>query len=128
MYTAMLGAHGGFAFLAMILTLGWAALVLVAPKPVPATGPSPLQRGVYGGAMGMTGLVGLLGLVMVMMGNWAGAGFAWVGLMLVVLHAVAGARSRRALASGAKSRATVLAALQVLTLLLSWWLMVAKPF
>ena len=93
MYAILLKAHVGLAVLALALTLGWAAIVAAT-----TAAPGRSSRLVYIGAMASTGLVGVTGLIAAFAGGFATMAFPWIGLVAVVGHAVAGARSRRSLA------------------------------
>lgn len=126
MYAALFGAHHGFAMLGVLLTLAWAALA-----PLPAGSPlaRPLfRRTAYIGAMATTGLSGITGLVLIWLGGWLTFVFPWLGLAGVALHGVAGVRSRKALAAGAKRELLAALTVQILTLLVIYWLMMEKPF
>ena len=70
MYAMLLNAHVGLAVLALVLTLGWAAVV------VATTGaPGRLSRTVYIGAMASTGLAGVTGVVLALAGGFATMAF-----------------------------------------------------
>ena len=123
MYAMLLKSHAGLAGLALLLTLGWAAFVIVAKA---SSGRS--SRLVYIGAIASTGLVGLTGIILAFAGGFATSAFPWVGLVAVAGHGVAGARSRRFLAADRKGAAIAVAALQVVLLLVAYGVMTAKPF
>jgi hypothetical protein len=123
MYALLLMSHAGLAVLALLLTLGWAALVVAG-----SVGPSRWSRPVYSGAMASTGLVGVTGLILAFAGGFAKMAFPWIGLVAVVGHALAGARSRRFLAADRKGAAIAAVALQVALLLVAYGVMSAKPF
>ena len=123
MYALLLKAHVGVAVLALLLTLGWGAIVVAT-----AAGPSRSSRLVYIGAMASTGLTGVTGVIAAFAGGFATMAFPWIGLVAVAGHGVAGARSRRFLAADRKSAAIAAAALQVALLLVAYGVMTAKPF
>lgn len=126
MYAAFFGAHHGFAMLGLLFTFVWAAL---APLPAGSALARPIiRRSAYIGAMATTGLSGVTGLVVMWLGGWLTFLFPWIGLAGVALHGVAGVRSRKALAAGAKGTLLAALAVQVLTLLVVYWLMMEKPF
>jgi len=123
MYAILLNAHIGLAVLALLLTLGWAAIVVAA-----SAGPGRSSRLVYIGAMASTGLVGVTGVIAAFAGGFAAMAFPWIGLVAVVGHALAGVRSRRFLAADRKGAAIGAAALQVVLLLVAYAAMTARPF
>ncbi len=123
MYAMLLTAHVGLAVLAVLLTLGWAAIVVA-----PSAGPGRPSRLVYIGAMASTGLVGVTGLIAAFAGGFATMAFPWIGLVAIAGHGFAGVRSRRFLAADRKSAAIGAAALQVVLLLVAYGVMTAKPF
>ncbi len=123
MYGLLLMSHMGLAVLALLLTLGWAALVVAAKA-----GPGRSSRPVYVGAMASTGLAGVTGVVLAFAGGFATMAFPWIGLVAVAGHGFAGARSRRFLAAARQGAATAAAALQVVLLLVAYGVMTTKPF
>ncbi|MGA2492607.1 MAG: hypothetical protein ABSF67_06605 [Roseiarcus sp.] len=123
MYALLLKAHVGLAVLALVLTLGWGAIVVAA-----TAGPGRSPRLVYIGAMASTGLVGVTGVIAAFAGGFATMAFPWIGLVAVAGHGFAGARSRRSLAADRKRAAIAAAALQAALLLVAYGVMTAKPF
>jgi hypothetical protein len=119
----LLKAHVGLAVLALVLTLGWGAIVVAA-----TAGPGRSPRLVYIGAMASTGLVGVTGVIAAFAGGFATMAFPWIGLVAVAGHGFAGARSRRSLAADRKRAAIAAAALQAALLLVAYGVMTAKPF
>jgi hypothetical protein len=118
MYATLVQAHVGLAVLALVLTLGWAAIVVAT-----TAAPGRSFRLVYIGAMASTGLVGVTGLIAAFAGGFATMAFPWIGLVAVVGHAVAGARCRRSLAADRRGAAIAAAALQVVLLLVAYGVM-----
>ena len=123
MYALLLNAHVGLAVLALLLTLGWGAFVVAAKA-----APGRWSRLAYVGAMASTGLVGVTGVIAAFAGGFATMAFPWIGLVAVVGHGVAGARSRRLLVGNRKAAAIAAAASQVALLLVAYGVMTAKPF
>ncbi|WP_312477752.1 hypothetical protein [Stutzerimonas nitrititolerans] len=128
MYELFNHGHQGLAMLSLLLTLGWATVVLFAPRP--SAGLGGVQRLFYIGAMAVTGLAGVSGLVLVAlaMGAWLALLFPWLGLVAVAGHGFAGVRSRKALVAGNKSTAVVAVVVQILLLVAAYGLMSVKPF
>jgi len=128
MYELFNHGHKGLAMLALLLTLGWAAVALFTPHA--AVGLGRMQRLLYIGAMAVTGLAGVSGLVLVAlaMGAWLALLFPWLGLVAVAGHGFAGVRSRKALVADNKSTAVVAVVLQILLLVAAYGLMTVKPF
>ncbi|HJE28464.1 MAG TPA: hypothetical protein K8U95_04660 [Pseudomonas nitrititolerans] len=128
MYELFNHGHQGLAMLSLLLTLGWAAVVLFAPRP--SAGLGGMQRLFYIGAMAVTGLAGVSGLVLVAlaMGAWLALLFPWLGLVAVAGHGFAGVRSRKALVAGNKATAVVAVVVQILLLVGAYGLMTVKPF
>lgn len=125
MYHVFNHAHQGLAMLSVLLTIGWAAVVLFAPR-VPDLGR--VQRLVYVGAMASTGLAGLSGLVLVALeSGWLTMLFPWLGLAAVAGHGICGKRSRKALVAQSRVPALALVALQLLLLIAAYGLMTVKP-
>ncbi|MBO0661120.1 hypothetical protein LQ948_00905 [Jiella sp. MQZ9-1] len=128
MYETLIKAHGGLAMLAVLLSLGWTGVALAGPSGAAGmvTG---IRKVVYIGAVAVTSLVGLLGLVLVgLRPDWAGSAFTWIGLATLVFYPILGARSRRAHAAGQKGAAIGLSVAMLLLLLVTYWVMMAKPF
>jgi hypothetical protein len=123
MYAILLNAHIGLAVLALLLTLGWAAIVVAA-----SAGPGRSSRVVYIGAMASTGLVGVTGVIAAFAGGFATMAFPWIGLVAIAGHGLAGVRSRRYLAADRKRAAIGAAALQVVLLLVAYGVMTARLF
>lgn len=123
MYALLLMSHMGLAALALLLTLGWAALVVAAKA-----GRARSTRAVYVGAMASTGLTGVTGLVLAFAGGFATMAFPWIGLVAVVGHGFAGRRSRGFLAADRRGAAVGAVALQAILLLVAYGAMTAKPF
>lgn len=127
MYTMFNHSHQGLALLALLLTLGWAAVVLMAPRTTQSLGR--MQRLCYIGAMAATGLAGITGLMLVLLqSTWMSLLFPWLGLVAVVGHGIAGARSRKALIAGNRALAIVAVVVQILLLVAAYGLMTVKPF
>lgn len=126
MYTILAQSHSGLASLALLFTIAWAVVVALAPAGLTALGG--FRKVVYIGAMAITGLVGLTGLVMMVMGSWYAFGFIWIGLLAVILHGLAGVRSRKAIVAGAKTRAVGMAVAEVAFLVIAYGLMTVRPF
>lgn len=126
MYNIFNEAHRGLAILSLLLTLGWAGLLLAARQPMAELARP--HRLVYAGAMASTGLVGITGIVVTAMGPWMATLFPWLGLVAVAGHGVAGARSRRALVAGDRTSALVAAGVQIVLLAAAYGLMTVKPF
>ena len=128
MYELFNHAHKGLAMLSVLLTIGWAGVVLFAPRA--AAGLVRTQRMVYVGAMASTGLTGVSGLVIVALalGAWLVMLFPWLGVLAVVGHGIAGVRSRKALVAGNRAGALVAVVLQILFLVAAYGLMTVKPF
>ena len=127
MYTMFNHSHQGLALLALLLTLGWAAVVLLAPRTTQPLGR--MQRLCYIGAMAATGLAGLTGLLLVLLqSSWMTLLFPWLGLVAVVGNGIAGARSRKALIAGNRALAIVAVVVQILLLVAAYGLMTVKPF
>src|SRR5690606_1761170 len=128
MYEMFNHGHQGLALLSLLLTLGWAAVVLFAPRPTANL--VGMQRLFYIGAMAATGLAGVSGLVLVAlaMGTWLALLFPWLGLVAVAAHGFAGVRSRKALVAGNKGMAVVAVVVQILLLVAAYGLMTVKPF
>ena len=127
MYTMFNHSHQGLALLSLLLTLGWAAMVLLAPRTVATLGRP--QRLCYIGAMATTGLVGVTGLLLgLLQGSWMTMLFPWLGLAAVIGHGIAGVRSRKTLIAGQKAAAVVAVIVQVLLLVAAYGLMTVKPF
>ncbi|WP_454858877.1 hypothetical protein [Rhizobium binxianense] len=127
MYEMLNEVHRGFAILAVILTLCWAGMVLMAQK-IRTIELGRVQRLVYVGATAFTGLVGVTGLAAMVIGQWLAMVFPWVGLLAVVGHGVAGSHSRKALAAGNKRAALTGAFVQFALLIFTYGLMTVKPF
>jgi len=123
MYLMLVKGHVGLAVLALALTLAWAAIVVAAKA-----GPGRSSRLIYIGAMASTGLVGVTGVIAAVAGGFVTMAFPWIGLVAVVGHGFAGARSRRSLAADRKGAAIGAAALQVVLLLVAYGVMTAKLF
>lgn len=122
MYAILLKAHIGLAVLALLLTLGWAALVAA------SAGRGRSSRLVYIGAMASTGLVGVTGVIAAFAGGFATMAFPWIGLVAIAGHGFAGARSRRYLAADRQRAAIGAVALQVVLLLVAYGVMTARLF
>ena len=123
MYATLLKSHVGLAVLALLSTLGWAAIVVLAKS-----APGRSSRLAYIGAIASTGLAGVTGVVLAFAGGFATMAFPWIGLVAVAGHGLAGARSRRFVAADRKGAAIAAAALQVVLLLVAYGVMTAKPF
>jgi len=124
MYTMFNHSHQGLALLSLLLTIGWAVMVMIAPRTTTTLGRT--QRLFYIGAMAATGLAGLTGLALV--GAWMTLLFPWLGLVAVAGHGFAGVRSRKALVAGNKGTAVVAVVVQILLLVATYGLMTVKPF
>ena len=123
MYALLVKGHVGLAVLALLFTLGWAALVVAA-----TAGPRRSSRLVYIGAMASTGLAGVTGVILAFAGGFATMAFPWIGLVAVAGHGFAGARSRRYLGVDRKGAAIGAAVLQLVLLLVAYGVMTAKHF
>jgi len=127
MYKLFNHGHQGLAMLSLLLTIGWAVVVLLAPRVTAALGRT--QRLFYIGAMVATGLAGVSGLVLVLLqSSWMALLFPWLGLVAVAGHGFAGARSRKALLAGKKPVAIAAVVVQILLLIAAYGLMTVKPF
>ncbi|TFF21620.1 hypothetical protein E3C22_13050 [Jiella endophytica] len=128
MYEILVKAHGGLAMLALLASLGWTGVTLAAPSGAVTT-VGGLRKVVYVAAVAITSLVGLIGLVLVGFNpDWAGHAFTWVGLAVLVLYPICGAKSRRAFANGKKGTAIGLSIAMLALVAVAYALMVAKPF
>lgn len=119
-------AHSGLAMLSLIATIFWAISVYVGQAGTKAYGS--FQKISYISAMATTGLTGIIGLIATLMGPFMATFFPWIGLAVIALHGVLGARSRKAYVINDASPALTLAVLQVVCLIVVYYLMVAKPF
>lgn len=127
MYTMFNHSHQGLALLSLLLTLGWAGVVMFAPQGLGGLGG--VRRLCYVGAMALTGLVGVTGLLLMLVNSaWMSLLFPWLGLAAVVVHGFAGVRSRKALLAGNKGTAVVAVIVQILLLVAAYGLMTVKPF
>ncbi|MEW5422412.1 hypothetical protein [Amorphus sp. 3PC139-8] len=126
MYMVINEAHTGLAPLALLFTIAWALVAATVPAGFSALGG--WRKSVYIAAMAVTGLVGLTGLIVTVMGSWYTAGFVWIGLIAVILHGIAGVRSRKAAVAGAKGRAVSMAVAQIIFLVIAYGLMTVRPF
>lgn len=128
MYKLFNHGHQGLALLSLLLTIGWAVVVLFTPRITAALGRT--QRLFYIGSMAATGLAGVTGLVLVALatGSWLALLFPWLGLVAVAGHGFAGVRSRKALLAGNKTVAVVAVVVQILLLVAAYGLMTVKPF
>lgn len=117
-------AHKGLAYLSLLLSLAWIAVVLTAN---PASKPTPAARIVYAACMASTGLLALAGLWLVYVGGWLGTAFPWIGFIVVAFYSFVGAISRRALAGGRKTEALTGSAVMLALLLFAYAIMVMKP-
>lgn len=118
------GAHKGFAYLSLLLSVAWIVVVLTAN---PAAGVPRPARIVYAAGMASTGLLALAGLWLVFAGGWLGVAFPWIGFIAVALYAFVGAISRRALAAGRKAEALTGSVVMLIVLLFGYAFMVWKP-
>ena len=127
MYTMFNHSHQGLALLSLLLTIGWAGVVMFAPQGLGTLGGA--RRLCYIGAMALTGLAGVSGLMLMLLnGVWMTLLFPWLGLLAVVIHGIAGVRSRKALLAGNKGTAVVAVVVQILLLVATYGLMTVKPF
>lgn len=125
-YIYLIQLHKGVSMLALVLTLGWMFVVSAAPnRPQSLEG---ARRLIYIGAAVATGLVGLGGLILTMAGPWVSAVFPWVGMAAVIVHIIVGTRARNALSIGNRTRARLLARVQIAALAAGYGFMVTKPF
>ena len=123
MYALLVKGHVGLAVLALVLTLGWGAIVVAT-----TAGPGRSSRLIYVGAMASTGLAGVTGVILAFAGGFVTMAFPWIGLVVVAGHGFAGARSRRYLAADRRPAAIAAAALQAALLLVAYGVMTAKLF
>ncbi|MDQ0316962.1 hypothetical protein [Amorphus orientalis] len=126
MYTMFNEAHTGLAQLALLFTVAWAVVAATVPAGISEI--RGWRKSIYIAAMAVTGVVGLSGLVIMVMGSWYAFGFVWLGLLAIVLHGLAGTRSRKAAVAGAKGRAVGMAAAQIVFLVVAYGLMTVRPF
>jgi len=118
------GAHKGLAYLSLLLSLAWIAVVLTAN---PATGVTRPARIVYAAGMASTGLLAIAGLALLVVGPWLGTAFPWIGLIVVALYAFVGAISRRSLQAGNKTEAATGSVVMLILLVFGYGMMVWKP-
>ncbi|HIE1388023.1 TPA: hypothetical protein ACXJSN_003248 [Pseudomonas aeruginosa] len=128
MYIALKHSHLLTAVLSLLLTVAWSFLAWNGGKGDPA-GPSGGKKATYIAHRAVAGLMGLTGLAVTFVGPWQFMLFPYVGLALFLVHGMAATMSRRVFASehGATRRRVALL-VQVVALLLAFYLMRAKPF
>ena len=124
MLNAIDGAHRGFAYLSLLLSLAWIAVVLTAKPEGGVTRPA---RIVYAAGMASTGFLALAGLALVFVGSWLGTAFPWIGMIVVGLYGFVGAISRRSLQEGRKTEAAVGSVVMLILLIFGYGIMVLKP-
>jgi len=116
--------HALLAYAGLAATLVWAAAILFGAGDVARFGAT--YRRVYMTMLGLVGLSGLMGLAVI--GPWWRMWFPWLGLLLIALHSMLGARSRRALWAMRTGPALVLALWQIVVLVVATGLMAARWF
>ncbi|HFJ0420273.1 TPA: hypothetical protein ACGS08_002856 [Pseudomonas aeruginosa] len=125
MYIALKHSHLLTAVLSLLLTVAWAFLAWNGGN----AGPSGSKKATYIAHRAVAGLMGLTGLAVTFVGPWRLMLFPYVGLALFLVHGMAATMSRRVFASehGATRRRVSLL-VQMVALLLAFYLMRAKPF
>lgn len=128
MYLALKHSHLLTAVLSVVLTLAW-TLVAWKDRPAAPGGPTGGLKATYVVHRIVAGLAGLTGLAVTFVGPWQAMIFPYVGLAAFLVHGFAAGVSKTSFgvaAEGGKRKAMLL--IQIAALLLSAWVMAAKPF
>lgn len=128
MYLAFKHSHLLTAVLSLLLTLVWTAVAWNA-RPAAAGQLNGTPRWIYIAHRVIAGLAGITGLAVTFAGPWRSMVFPYIGLAAFIVHGIAATVSKRTFADAQKTAMRRIALLiQIAALLLSAYIMAAKPF